>query len=435
MAKLNDDEVRCAMLLESKGQPVRAIARQLGVAESTLRCRLQRVRSSVPDGRSGQPSVCEAFGGTIRRWMEQQVLGRGDGPWDPVTELHQELTAAGYTGSYRAVLRYVNRHRPMRRQRPVRRVETAPGAQAQVDWVTREVTVASLGGRLALHAFVMTLSHSRLWTVIWSRSMDLLSWLWCHNASFERLGGVPLMARIDNLKTGVASGSGPWATLQSGYASYAKQMGFTIDPCRVRQASDKGKVERRGRDLACLPIRAEEVFTDLGHLQRVTDQRIHQRADALLCPVTGRSVLASGRAERSALQPLPATLPEPFDVEVARSVSRDCLVSFEGRRYSVPFVYCGRQVHVRGEAGHDGATVSIWCDGKRVASYERGTDCRLLIDQSHYEGEGDHRLLPPTPLGAMGKRIVLERSWEHGEASRVAGRGIDHYADLIGAMR
>ncbi len=48
------------------------------------------------------------------------------------------------------------------------------------------------------------------------------------------LGGVPSILRIDNLKTGVASGSGAWAKLNEGYSSYARQVGFTVDPHRVR---------------------------------------------------------------------------------------------------------------------------------------------------------------------------------------------------------
>jgi transposase len=431
MAKLSWDEVRCAMLLQDKGQKVRTIARQLAVAESTLRCRLKRVRAATPDGRRGQPSVCDPLAGTIRAWLEQQVLRHADGRWEPVKELYQALVHEGYTGSYRAVLRYVSRRRPVTRVRPVRRVETAPGAQVQVDWVTRAVCVEALGGLLPLHAFVMTLSHSRMWAVIWSRSLDLLAWLSCHNQAFLRLGGIALTARIDNLKTAVARGGGPWAKLQVGYASYARQLGFAVDPCRVRQASDKGKVERRGRDLACLPLGIDERFTDLVHLQQATDQRVRQRARQLICPVTGESIDTSWQAERAALQPLPPTLPEPFDVEVIRQVGTDCLIHFEGHQYSVPFVYQGRAVHVRGEA----ARVSIWYDGQRLAEYARGTACRLLIDQTHYEGPGDARVMAPVPLGAWGRRIVLTRSWEQGAASQVAGRGIDHYAQLVRAMR
>ncbi len=110
----------------------------------------------------------------------------------------------------------------------------------------------------------MILSHSRMWSVIWSVGQDLLSWLDCHNKAFAFIGGVAATARIDNLKTGVASGAGPWAKLHQGYASYARQMGFEINPCRVRTPSNKGKVERRSRDVKYLQIREIATVPDLG---------------------------------------------------------------------------------------------------------------------------------------------------------------------------
>jgi hypothetical protein len=40
--------------------------------------------------------------------------------------------------------------------------------------------------------------------------VDPLSWHHAHNEALRRLGGVPAVLRIDNLKTGVAAGAGPW---------------------------------------------------------------------------------------------------------------------------------------------------------------------------------------------------------------------------------
>ena len=307
--------------------------------------------------------------------------------------------------------------------RAIRRVETAPGAQAQVDWVTRPVCIESLGGEVDLHAFVLSLSHSRMFAVIWSQRQDLLSWLACHNRALVFVGGVPVTLRIDNLKTGVASGGGPWAVLQPGYASYAKQMGFTINPARIRAPSDKGKVERRGRDLAWLELTGKR-FYDLADLQRYTQEQILLRIERLCCPVTGTSVAEAWRREQRCLQALPETLPEPFDAEVIRSVGVDCLVSFEGRQYSVPFVYVRRVVTVRGLPGQ----VAIYYGLKKIAEYPRSTACRLLIDQGHYEGAVNERVARPTPLGELGRQIVLRRSWESPEASQ---RSIGIYADLV----
>lgn len=114
----------------------------------------------------------------------------------------------GYVGSYKAVVRFVRKRAPAPKVRPVRRIETRPGTQAQVDWGTRKVFVHELGGVTPLKALVMTLSHSRLSPICFYLDETQLSWLDGHNHALEFLGGVPLTLRIDNLKTGVKRGRG-----------------------------------------------------------------------------------------------------------------------------------------------------------------------------------------------------------------------------------
>src|SRR4030042_1470011 len=103
--------------------------------------------------------------------------------------------------------------------------------------------------------------------------------------------------------------------------------------------------------------------------------RVVRGGSELLCPQPGLSISATWLRERLELVPLPPTLPEPFDTQVSRIVSRDCLVSFEGRQYSVPFVHVGRQVQVRGA----GDEVQILADHRLVKSYPRGTQTLLLV--------------------------------------------------------
>ncbi|MEW6234124.1 MAG: hypothetical protein AB1656_01940, partial [Candidatus Omnitrophota bacterium] len=237
----------------------------------------------------------------------------------------------------------------------------------------------------------------------------------------EFLQGVPNYLRIDNLKTGVVSGAGAWATLNKGYASYAQQVGFVINPCRVRMASDKGKVERRGRDIKSLMVHSQERLASLEVLQQTTNERIWSRAQRLTCPVTGKSVYETWGQEQPNLNPLPPTLPLPFDVQVHREVSQDCLVSFEGRQYHVPFSYVGRMVEVRGGPGR----VEIYSTTRLLATYPRGTECRLLIDQNLYEGKSADRVMAPTPLGQIAQEIVMEKSWE------VPSRPLNQYETVV----
>jgi transposase len=191
----------------------------MGVDESTVRYRLKRRREGAVDGRKRQEEVCAAFEPAIRAWLDRQGE-RGSGRPCSVKSLYLELVSErGYRGSYKAVLRYVRRRTPPPPVRPIRRVEVAPGSQAQVDWVEQEAWVEEYGGLVALAAFVMVLSFSRMWAVVWSVKKDLASWIRCHNEAFVKLGGVPATERIDNLKTGVSSGAGPWAELHPGFKS------------------------------------------------------------------------------------------------------------------------------------------------------------------------------------------------------------------------
>lgn len=78
-------------------------------------------------------------------------------------------------------------------------------------------------------------------------------------------------------------------------------------------------------------------------LQTALDVRAAELHQRRRCPATGTTVAEALGLERPLLLPVPA-IHEPFDEVVARRVSRDCLVSFEGRRYSAPFVWVHRLV-------------------------------------------------------------------------------------------
>lgn len=59
-----------------------------------------------------------------------------------------------------------------------------------------------------LVALVVTLSWSRKRAVVSARSKDMLSWQSCQTAGLQRLGGVPAVLRIDNVKTALSRGAG-----------------------------------------------------------------------------------------------------------------------------------------------------------------------------------------------------------------------------------
>ena len=302
--------------------------------------RYHRRREGVPDGRSGQKRLASQWAEPIADWwaVQEQVN---------VAELHAYLVSEhDYPGSLRSVERYVRDRFPAPRKRARRRVETAPGCQAQADWA--EYRGLRIGGREeTLYAFHLQLSWSRKDAVAWSRRKDLMSWLDVHNGALKRLGGVPATVRVDNEKTAMARGAGPWGIPNATYQRYAETVRFHIDPCLPRAPRTKGKVERRILDQRLRDNPRRRHWEGLQELQSWTDGRVELSDRRRRCPATGTSVWEAWEREKPWLTPL-AVLPQPFDVSVTRKVAEDCTVRFEGRTYSVPFRRMGRQVEVRG---------------------------------------------------------------------------------------
>jgi transposase len=418
--RLRGEEVMTIGVLYERGMSKRGIARQLGVDERAVRYRLARREAQARDRRAEQVSSVAPHAEAVAHWMRQA----GDGGVNGLA-LHGWLVAEhGFGGSYKAVQRYLRAQYPKPRLRVRRRVETPPGAQAQADWAEYPGVVVG-GERVDLSAFHLVLSHSRYEAVVWSLRQDELAWLAVHNAALLRLGGVPAVIRVDNTKTAIAQGAGPWGVINERYAAYARALRFHVDATRPRAPEEKGKVERRVRAQRMGFDPYHESWRDLAALQAQSDVAVTASARRRTCPATGLSVWESLLAEQKLLTPLPTDLPEPFDLVAQRRVGRDATVAFESRSYSVPFRFAEQVVEVRGCT----ATVEVWVDGERVASHPRRTRSRLVLDPSHYEGESTERVLAPTPLGRMGRR--MQEVW----AMPPERRPIDQYVVYAEAAR
>lgn len=430
MARLRTEEIMVAQQMVERRVPVRQVARQLGVDESSLRYRLAR-SVAAPDGRQERPSVLDGWearvDAVLARFDDPRLHGEADAPVE-ASVVHGVLQRDyGFTGSYQAVRRYLTRRFPRAPVQAIRRVETPPGVQAQHDWF--ECT-SRVGGVLQpVYGLIGTLSHSRASFVWVSGGMQQLAWQTGHLALFRRYGGVPLWVRIDNLKTGVASGAGPTAMLTPAFATFARTCGFGVDPCRAACGRDKGKAERGVRThrslLADLLVSS---WTDLPALQAALDARSALVQAQRRCPITGTSIAEALTAERALLQPLP-DLHELFDCVVARRVSRDCLVSFEGRRYSVPFAWVGRQVEVRGAAQE----VVILAEGQAIARHPRHTRRTLVLDGAHYEGASTATVSAPTPLGRRARlQLIAQPHAALLPPPEAVARPLTQYLTLLG---
>src|SRR5262249_5334243 len=135
--KLTPEEIVALTVLKRKGQSNTQIAQALGVSEGAIRYHLRR--QGAPGGRQGKPRKADPLAQALHHWaLAHHPPASGGDPQRPVNvvALFDWLRSEyAYAGSSKSVFRFVRaRYPPRPRLRPFRRVETPPGAQAQVEW-------------------------------------------------------------------------------------------------------------------------------------------------------------------------------------------------------------------------------------------------------------------------------------------------------------
>lgn len=161
--------------------------------------------------------------------------------------LFTKLQTLGYTGKISILRDYISKKRKELHDVAVRRFETLPGQQAQVDWMYVG-TVIENGKNVKRYAFVMKLGYSRRSYVEFTTSMEQSILFACMIHAFNYFGGIPAEMLFDNMKTAFiySEGEGKWQ-VNVKMAAFAAHYGFSPRRCRAYRPKTKGKVEREVR--------------------------------------------------------------------------------------------------------------------------------------------------------------------------------------------
>lgn len=334
-----------------KGKSAYAISKEMGISKNTVRKYLD-VNAPTKPRYPKRASKLDPFKPMIHACLEEGIFN---------CELIMErIAAAGYDGKISILKDYVRPFRPPKTIPAVKRYETEPGKQAQMDW-----GICSYDDGQRVHkvpVFVIILGNSRTKYVEFTRRCDLFSLQHCILDALEYFGGVPETILTDNMKTVVDHREAGKPIWNPAFLDFANDMGFVPKACRVRRPQTKGKVERLVRYVKenFIPGRT---FTDIADLNRQALQwcdRINERANGS----TGRSAFDLLREE--SLLPLPNTALRARYRYESRRVSRDGFISYDGVRYGVPWEYSGRQLTVRAMSGK----IEIFNGINRVAVHE-----------------------------------------------------------------
>ena len=264
------------------GASLRASARALDLSRNTVRRALAGVQAArageAPPPAAARPSLLDSYETVI-----VELLGRY--PDLTAARVHQELRARGFTGGYTSVRQRVGQLRPRPTPAPVVRFETAPAAQAQVDYATYDIDFTE-EGRRRVHLFSYLLGYSRRQHLHFVEAQDFETTLRQHVQAFEHLGGVAATCLYDNFKVLVTGYDGDVPSYNTRFLAFATHYGFRPVAGRPRRPQTKGKVERpfyyAQTNLLC-----GRTFRTLAHLNEVTAGWLAEVADVRLpTPVT-----------------------------------------------------------------------------------------------------------------------------------------------------
>jgi transposase len=351
------------------------IARRLGVTEGAVRYRLKRKELELTDGRKDKISRLDAYQGLIEAWLDHYLV---EGRRPPLKKLYWGLRLEhGLSASYDALRRFVRRRFPEISRKGHRiRLETPPGQLMQLDWKENiMVQMGSPGNWVRVNAMLFLLAHSRKSVVIFSVRRDLDAFLHGHVEAFRRLGGLPAMLRPDCLKTAIRRWRGLRSDLNTTYRRFLEGLDIVVFPSRPATPTDKGKVEKRIRDLFGRLDLEHRVFAHMADLQAYTDRMLELAEQEWRCGATGLSVARSFENERRHLRPLPADFPAWPLLERRAVVRRDGTVWFDGNYYQVPRACIGKEVLCQ----HSGTMIAIWSDGQELGRFEHLPGARGMV--------------------------------------------------------
>lgn len=362
--------------LAGRGWGSKAIARELGVARNTVR-RYRR-----------HPVVAGQQARAPRR-LTEDVVREAQTLYTSVAEhnavvVHRLLRDQGRPIGLRTVQRAVAPVRQAQRAADVAtvRVETAPGAQMQIDFGEKRVTIA--GTAVTVFLLVAVLSYSRRTFVkafLHERQDD---WREGIAAAFLHFGGVVLTLLGDNARALVrgrdrATGT---VTFHPGYLAFCRDWDTQPRACAPYRARTKGKVESGVKFVKrnALAGRTFESFAALEqHLAQwmdEADQRVHGTTHERPCD---RFV----REEQTALRPLPARPLPRREQRVRRRVAGDAFVDVETVRYSVPYQLVRDHVDV----AIDEQTVRVFHGTALVATHARSREpFARVVEPAHLAG-------------------------------------------------
>lgn len=346
------------------------LSRRTGISRSRLRRWKRNGFKILPNqaiGRKAEHTVLSGYTAVLDNLLRNSVTNS--------SVCYDHLKRSGYKGSQTSVKRYIASHKylvPPKRHAVEpqgsrgQRFTTQPGEAYQMDWGFTNVSTPYSEKLLQAACFAMICHHcgQRYIEFFPNAKQESLFIGMIH--AFQYMG-IPEYVLTDNMKSVVLkrdyNGHPIW---QKDYESFMKAVGFRTKLCKPRHPYTKGKVERLVR-LVKENFLAGRTFYNVTDLNRAALEWCNEQNNAYhsSCDGVPEKIHFSACTEHAKVLELTKELQEYLCPE--RCISFDGFVTYENRRFGVPFSYTGATARVQ----RDGDVLRIYSSdlSQLLASY------------------------------------------------------------------
>lgn len=347
----------------------REIARLIGVSHHTVKAALENGEPPAYDRSNKANPQLDPFHEVIFDMVNVKHFR--------TSRIINELRSKGYTGGKTAVYVLLRKIK-IDAQRHYTPYETQPAEQSQFDWSPYTVLVGGELTKIIVYSYINGFSRFRVYEVSLSDNQG---------AVFEALengiaesGGVPHRIQTDNAKVFVINASCSNFSWNARYLHFCGHYGFEPSRSLPKHPWSKGKVENTFQYLETHFIAGGSFanFLDLAAKLKVFQRTVNTKLHATI-KTTPEELIGEDRKAFSAL-------PDSRYVgikEETRKVTADCLLSFGGSRYSVPWPFAGKLVWVKLSKGY---FLEIYSQANaliaaHVVSTKKGS---VVLEKAHY---------------------------------------------------
>jgi len=354
----------------------RKIAEFLGISRNTVR---RALRSENYPGYNRASKVNKKLDVYAEFIKESYIIKK-----QRVSVIIGNLRSKGYDGSDVSVYRYISEkfksEKELGKTRSFKPYETMPGEQMLFDWSEYSVNLGGIITKVYVHLTILGNSRYKVFNASLSvKQSDVFDAL---EESFYEIGGTCDRLQVDNARVFVDNASVNEFKWNKRFLNFCGYYGVKPTRSLPGHPWSKGKVENpfdylENHFITNMIFHSFEDFCKkLKKFQEDVNNRNHSKLS--------KSPYEAYLKEQENLLELPQDryigIKEEF-----RKVTRDCLISYNGNRYSVPHIYAGNEVWVK---IYKGAYLRVYSKVNKLIAEHKLVSGKgeVIIDKSHYKG-------------------------------------------------